>query len=399
VTCRPLPVRRPKTTFSVAHRLRRNATALLIVFAAACLGVAAASAEPPGIVAKKAEVQQVLAEINNLDASLERAVEAYNASTAKLQGIEHQQAVNRNELRIAKRNLKREQTALARRLVAIYTSDADTSTLGVLLGATSLDDLVNRVDTVRSVSDQDARVVRQVRQFKRTIARQKVELAHAHSRQATVVQQRADARASIESQLAERRNLVASIRSEIVKMQAEERARQARLEAEARRRLAALEAARNARVQAASEASTPPSSSISTDEVGVVASVPETTVAPPSHYGGVVAIAMQYLGVPYVWGGASPSGFDCSGLIVYVYAQVGVSLPHYTGALWNVGTPVSADQLEPGDLVFFNGLGHAGIYIGGGQFIHAPHTGDVVKISSMSDSWYAATYDGARRIL
>jgi cell wall-associated NlpC family hydrolase len=107
---------------------------------------------------------------------------------------------------------------------------------------------------------------------------------------------------------------------------------------------------------------------------------------------------MRYLGVPYVWGGASPSGFDCSGLVAYVYAQVGVSLPHYTGAQYAVGVPVSKDQLEPGDLVFFNGLGHVGIYIGGGQMIHAPHTGDVVKISNINSGWYAATYVGARRI-
>jgi cell wall-associated NlpC family hydrolase len=80
---------------------------------------------------------------------------------------------------------------------------------------------------------------------------------------------------------------------------------------------------------------------------------------------------------------------------MYVYAQVGVSLPHYTGAQWNMGVPVSPDQLQPGDLVFFNGVSHVGIYIGGGQFIHAPHTGDVVKISSLSDD----SYIGARRIV
>jgi peptidoglycan DL-endopeptidase CwlO len=132
--------------------------------------------------------------------------------------------------------------------------------------------------------------------------------------------------------------------------------------------------------------------------IGVGASTPEgSTIAPPNVHGGVVGIAMRYLGVPYVWGGSSPRGFDCSGLVVYAFAQIGISLPHSTYALWNVGTAVSRDQLQPGDLVFFSGLGHMGIYIGGGQFIHAPHTGDVVKISSMS-GYYASAYVGARRV-
>ena len=124
-----------------------------------------------------------------------------------------------------------------------------------------------------------------------------------------------------------------------------------------------------------------------------------TTVAPPSHYGGVVGVAMAQLGKAYVWGAAGPDVFDCSGLVVYSYGAMGVSLPHSSYALWNVGVYVSQDQLQPGDLVFFDGLGHVGIYIGGGQFIHAPHTGDVVKISNLNEGWYAATYVGARRVL
>jgi cell wall-associated NlpC family hydrolase len=107
---------------------------------------------------------------------------------------------------------------------------------------------------------------------------------------------------------------------------------------------------------------------------------------------------MQYLGTPYVWGGMSPSGFDCSGFTSYVYAQAGVSLPHHAASQFSYGTPVSQDELAPGDLVFFDGLGHVGIYIGAGQFIHSPHTGDVVKISSLYDSWYASTWVGGRRI-
>ena len=105
------------------------------------------------------------------------------------------------------------------------------------------------------------------------------------------------------------------------------------------------------------------------------------------------SIALQYLGVPYVWGGASPSGFDCSGLVMYVYAQLGISLPHYTVAQWNATDPISSPA--PGDLVFFNGLGHVGIYIGGGRFVDAPHTGSVVRIDSISGF---GGYDGARRV-
>jgi cell wall-associated NlpC family hydrolase len=113
----------------------------------------------------------------------------------------------------------------------------------------------------------------------------------------------------------------------------------------------------------------------------------------------VVRYARRLLGVPYVYGGSSPSsGFDCSGFVRFVYQRFGVSLPHSSYADFDLGRSVSRSALQPGDLVFFHGLGHVGLYIGGGRFIHAPHTGTSVEVDSLN-GWYAGVYDGARRLV
>jgi len=112
----------------------------------------------------------------------------------------------------------------------------------------------------------------------------------------------------------------------------------------------------------------------------------------------VAGFARKFIGTRYVYGGSTPrSGFDCSGFVRFVYAHFGLSLPHSSYAQFNLGHRVTRRSLRPGDLVFFNGLGHVGMYVGNGRFIHAPHTGTRVRIERLG-GWYSSRFVGARRM-
>jgi cell wall-associated NlpC family hydrolase len=112
----------------------------------------------------------------------------------------------------------------------------------------------------------------------------------------------------------------------------------------------------------------------------------------------VVDFARRLIGVPYRYGGTSPgTGFDCSGFVSYVYSHFGLSLPHSSFADLLRGRRVGRRQMHPGDLVFFDGAGHVGIYVGEDRFIHAPHSGTAVRISTMR-GWYASRFVEARRL-
>jgi cell wall-associated NlpC family hydrolase len=362
----------------VPRRLAALSALLIGLLLAGLLGASIPGARAGSIGSKRAQARAVLVQLQRLDAAAQRANSRYEAASQKLKRVERQLRINHQALGVAQGNLAHSQHMLAKRLVVLYQTQDQQSSLAVLLGARSLNDLISRLESVNSMSKQDSALIQQVTTYQRQIVHRRTLLRSERVRQNKLVATRAAERSQIEGRLASERHLYNSVQAQIQQMISQQQAAQA----------AAARAARVAQTQVAT-----PKATFGTQ--------PTSTSIPGDRYASVVGIAMQYLGTPYVWGGASPSGFDCSGLVMYVYAQVGVSLPHYTGGQWTYpdSVAVARNQLEPGDLVFFDNIGHVGIYVGNGQFIHAPHTGSVVRIDSLNSGWYAAEYDGARRIL
>jgi cell wall-associated NlpC family hydrolase len=368
----------------------RTGLSFIAVLAAALAVVSVSPAEPGQISSKRADAERVLAQIDAIDMELDRAVEAYNGATVQLEAITRDLAANQKRLVTARANLAAAHKRVANRVLALYTSQ-EPDALAVLLGASSLGDLIERIDSVNRISKDDVRIAEEVTRFRNEVRTRQQHLVQAQAQQRKIVAQRAARRSAIEGQLAERQTLLASIKDEISKLQAAEQARQERLAREARAQL------RSTQTQTSDQEQSSPPPSEPTPPAPSPSPSPPPASPPPSTHGGVVGIALRYLGVPYRWGGASPSGFDCSGFLVYVFAKVGVYLPHSSYMQFRLGRFVPRGALQPGDAVFFNGASHVGIYIGSGRFVHAPHTGDVVKISSLGEGWYSSTYVGARR--
>jgi cell wall-associated NlpC family hydrolase len=334
-----------------------------------------------------------MGQLQQLQGSLEQTIQQYDSAKLRYAHVQHDLKVNRLEFRVAKRNLQVSQRNIAARLVTLYTSPKD-STLEVILGAKNLDDMLNRLNTARSVTAEDSTIVKEVQQFRHAVKRNGALLAKRRAQAKRLVNVQASRKRQIENKLAEQNRLLSSIKGQIAQIEAAQQARALAMARRAQQQLAAEQAAQQAAAQNAvvGVTATALSDDTSTNPVSIAA--PTSSVG-----GGAVAAAMSQLGKPYVWAAAGPDSYDCSGLTSWAYAQVGVSLPHSSYDQWNDGVPVSKDQLEPGDLVFFDGLGHVGIYVGGGAFVHAPHTGTVVQVSDLTSGYYADNYVGARRIL
>lgn len=299
---------------------------------------------------KREQALQVAAEIDELDIKLEIAAEAYNEAKSAYDAVSAQVAAN--EARAAELTARQDQLEanLATRVTGMYRQ-GPLGTLELLLGASSFQEFATMWDLLQDMNANDSSRVIELKgiraELQETLAVLAIQQAEA--------QAQADAmkgnKTAVEAQLAERQRLLQGIEAEIaeIRRQQEEAARRAAAAARATKRPAT--------------------------DFGNPSTAPRSEVVP---------IALSKLGSPYRWAASGPDAFDCSGFTMWVYSKVGVALPHSSRAQISVGERVSRDNLKPGDLVFFGSpIHHVGIYIGNGNFVHAPSTGDVVKVTAL----------------
>jgi len=380
------------------HRRSRTGTwarrtGILATVAAFAVAALSGPAQADRISQTRAQIGAIEQQLNAFDVKLEASINAFDGARQHLSDVHAQIEQNTIRLTIARHNLKVARAQLALFLVGAYKGNGSEDPAAYVLSSGSFTDLVDRVEYVQRAAKSEQQLLHAVTTAEHEIATRQAQLKRDEAAAKKLVAEKRAQKAAIESQLQQRQQLLASVKGNLRRLIARRDA--ARAAAAARRAAAVAQ-----QQQQQQQSSGGDGGGGSTSSGGSGGGGGGTYTPPPAGTLGqqAAALAQQYLGVPYVWGGASPSGFDCSGLVVYVYGQLGVSLPHYTGSLWNSGAHVSRSDLAPGDLVFFYNLDHVGIYIGGGVFIHAPHTGTVVQYGNLNDSWYSSVYDGAVRI-
>lgn len=314
--------------------------------------------------AKLAEKQQQLDEfldqLSKLDAELEIATEEYNAAVDRLAQMRKSVETANSDLSKAEDAYRVQEQLLGDRAEDLY-KNGELDILEILLDSKSFSDLVMRVKFLNTMGIRDADIAKSLAGQRDELDHRVKDLETAEAAAEALEFELKARQIEIMLRIDNRQQLLARAHTELLDM----------LDAEAARRRAE-EQALLGEILAGATAK------------GIV-----------NQPGSPVETALAYHGVPYLWGGETPAGFDCSGLVLYVFRQHGVELPHYSGSQFQLGEKVVPAALAPGDVVFFGSpIHHVGIYMGGGYYIHAPRTGDFVKISRLQDR---SDFAGARR--
>ena len=376
-----------------ARRVGRHVS----VLALCAVGLGVGVATPPQadkVGDTKAEANRVWQQIQSDGQRLETTIERYNGARYRLS--QTMAAIHENEVRLstARVNLTKARHALNISLISAY-KNPQPDPLQSALEARNFGQVLEQFALLDRAQSYSASLLTDIRDYRKDVDTSQRTLNRERNARRDTVAELASLKSQIRGSIASDKQRYAGLRAKVRRLI--EARRQAELAASRRvaERERQLQAASTSQAVAVNDIGGVSSASTGTSGDGGGVSVP---LPAPSTVGeAAVNIALAQLGTPYVWGGAAPGGFDCSGLVSWAYGQAGLGgLPHFTGALWNAGTHISSQSdLAPGDLVFFHGLGHVGLYIGGGNFVHAPHTGDVVKISNLAG--YSG-YDGAVRI-
>jgi peptidoglycan DL-endopeptidase CwlO len=385
--CRAPHSKRPITIVGLFPLLIAAFIAVVIVVPAAPAGAKPLSQQKAAAEAKIAKVQ---AQLDALHVTLERTVERYNLANIKLTAAQKRVAKSTRELKLARLELGAARDTLSRRVVAIYKQRPG-DIMDVFFTASSFTDITSVIRDWDEIGSSDSQVVSNVKRSVARVRTRRHEFVAARADARRFVAEVGEKKQTIESSIAQQQHIYQTEKATVRRIEKREAAIAAAAAAKAAE--AARVAARAAAAAAARAAAAPAPATPSTpaDDPAETPTVP-TSVPTSWGHPEVIAIARHYLGVPYLYGGASPStGFDCSGFVMYCYAQIGISLPHYSGYQQNMGRKVPMTSLLPGDLVFkgYPVSYHVGMYAGGGQVIHSPHTGDVVSFTPLAGWQYA----------
>ena len=367
------------------HLQSMRVVAVTVVIAtAAVVSFASHSTAAPAttLASKQAAARQLDEQVQRLEGQYDELQERFRGAEIELESVQADVLRARQGVAGTRKNLGRANVRLRDRAITIYQTGGSSAQLVDLAVSGSFSSLFDRIDAVRRVGNQDATVVDEVEDLNRRMVAKQRRLTAALAKQAKVVSRAKRDKNRMQSLLDQRQAKLDSVNSDIRQIMEAQRAAAERAAAERARESAAL--ANTGEAPGAGGGSNGGSSSGGGSSNGGGISIP----LPPGSGTAAAAAsaAMTKLGSPYVWAASGPNSFDCSGLVVWAFAQVGRSgMPHSTYSLINMGVEVPMDQLQVGDLVFPSSIGHVGIYVGNGSFVHAPRTGDVVKVTSLGD--------------